>query len=79
MTALTRLARGRYVTPDGYLIESDNASVGEFDEVSDPEWFVYDPLTAARGDYGPPEAMADGFPTLRAAKQWLEAAGPGRR
>jgi acyl dehydratase len=68
---LTRLARGRYKTPTGYVIESDNASIAEYDEVSDPEWFVYDPETAARGDYGPPEALADGFSTRRAAVDYL--------
>ena len=81
---LKRLARGRYITTDGrWLIESDCPSYGELkdlqgftisEEAPRPsEWFVYDATSSivADDDYGPPDAVADGFPTLRAARQYL--------
>jgi hypothetical protein len=82
--AVKRLARGRYLTTDGrFLIESDCPSVGESYDLQGnmiasederaSEWFVYDTSSRAvqRGDYGPPDALGDGFGTLRDAKRWV--------
>jgi hypothetical protein len=71
---LRRLGRGQYATRDGrYVIENDSASMGEWDDLSEPEWFIYTAEQVQRGDYGPPEAVnLDGLPTLREARAYIE-------
>ena len=81
--SLTRLGRGRYATKDGlFLIESDCPSLGDrydlqgntiaYEAERASEWFVYDATDprVQRGDYGPPDALRDGFDTLREASAW---------
>jgi hypothetical protein len=78
--ALRRIGRGRYSTRDGrYVIESDVPGLGEWDEPRPTEWFVYDVGNiedntgqVVEGNYGPPDALTDGFPTLRAARDYVE-------
>lgn len=84
MAALKKIAAGHYVTADGrYVIASDCPSLGDREDFQGrviayeapraTEWFVYvNNERVQRGDFGPPDALVDGFTTRREAQEWTE-------
>lgn len=69
---LKKVGPRQYRTSDGrFHIERDVDSIGEYDEIGDLMWYVYDSATVDRGVAGPPDALIE-TRTLAAAVDWVE-------
>jgi hypothetical protein len=56
-----------------HRVERDSGSSDEWDQLSEPEWFVY--ALPVRNDYGPPDAITE-FETLREGKRYIDRLPP---